>query len=595
MINERLKLLRVLMSEKKIDAYIVPSEDFHQSEYVGEYFKSREFISGFDGSAGMVIVTPTEAHLWTDGRYFTQAEIQLKGSEFILERQGMKGVKSPIQFLSDTLQDGAILGFDGRCVSVGMGDAYEAVIAEKNGQIIYDVDFINQIWNDRPALSTEPAFFLEKKYSGEDSKDKVARIRQEMKKFGADTHIISSLDDVCWIINSRGNDVACSPLILSYAVITMDEFHLFVDKNKFNSEINANLETINAKLHDYNDIYEFVKGIAKDSRVLIDSARLNYALYNNIPKEVKRIDKLNPSQLFKAMKNDVELENIRMAHVKDGIAWAKFMCWIKKNIKDIELTEIEASDKLESYRKEHDTYLWPSFSPISGYREHGAIVHYSATEETNKKLEPASLYLSDTGGNYYEGSSDITRTLALGELNAEEKEHFTLVLKCHANVALAKFLKGTTGHTVDMLAKQPVWERGMDYNHGTGHGVGYLLNVHEGPHSLSYRMNPKRISHPFMPGMVVTDEPGLYIVGKHGIRIESEMIVNRYMETEYGEFFGFEMCTYVPIDLDAIDVSMLNERERGFLNDYHKLVFDTISPYLEGEEKEFLKEYTRAV
>ncbi len=596
MINERIKSLRDLMNENKIDAYIVPSEDFHQSEYVGEYFKAREFITGFSGSAGLAIITMDEAHLWTDGRYFTQANIQLAGSEVNLQKMGVAGVPTPLEYLNDKMSDGATIALDGRCVSVSSGQAYCDMIANKNGKLIYNMDLIDKVWANRPELSKEKAFFLSEQYTGESTESKIARIRKEMLNNGADIHIVCGLDDVCWIMNIRGNDVKFSPLVLTYAIITQNEVHLFADRDKFDEKIMKNLESVNTILHPYDEIYNFVKTLDKNSVVLLDSSKLNYALYNDIPSEIKKVEKSNPSILFKATKNEVELKNIKNAHIKDGIAWTKFMYWIKNNIGKIEITEIGASDKLEDFRKEQDGYLWPSFAPISGYRSNGAIVHYSASEESNATLEPKSLYLSDTGGNYLEGSTDITRTLALGELTEEEKRNYTIVLKSHINLAMAKFLEGTSGYALDILARKPMWELGMNYNHGTGHGVGYLLNIHEAPSGIRYKINPAlNETHPFVKGMIVTDEPGLYIEGRHGIRIENELIVVDYMQTEYGNFFGFEPCTYVPIDLDAVDISLLSDVEKEYLNDYHSNVYSIVSPYLTDEEKDWMKQYTRQI
>lgn len=596
MINERLSKLRSLMSKHNISAYIVPSEDFHQSEYVGDYFKARAFISGFTGSAGMAIITGNEAHLWTDGRYFTQAEIELKNSEYILEKSGTAGVLTPIEFLKRHLKTGENIGFDGRTVSVDGGYSYEELAKAKNSKIIYDLDLVGEVWNDRPSLSKEKAFFLPLKYSGESSESKIKRIRDEMANIGANTHLIASLDDICWILNIRGKDVSFSPLLLSYAVITENDFHFFVDKSKFDNELIDYLNSLKITLHDYDSVYDFVKSFNEKNKILLNPSKLNYTVFKNIPDSSTLIKKMNPSTLFKACKNETELKNIRNSHIKDGVAWVKFMRWLKDNVGKIEITEIDASDKLESFRKEQDGYLWPSFSPISGYGANAAIVHYSASPESEAKLQAKGLYLSDTGGNYYEGSTDITRTLALGELTKEERYHFTLVLKSNLNLGAAKFISGTSGYALDILARKPLWDRGLNFNHGTGHGVGYLLNIHEGPAGIRYAINPAIIDHhPIKEGMVITNEPGIYIAGSHGIRTENEMIAVLDEKTDFGVFMKFETCTYVPIDLDAIDFDLLNDEEKSLLNDYHKKVFDIISPFLSKDEIEWLKHYTRNV
>ncbi len=596
MINERIKSLRSKMKDNGISAYVIPTSDFHQSEYVGEYFKCREYISGFTGSNGLAIVTETEAHLWTDGRYFTQAKAELANSEFILEKMGYPDVPTPIEFLNQSLKDGENIGFDGRTISASAGEEYVELAESKGSNVIYNLDLVGEIWEDRPKMSIEKAFLLDEEYSGESAYSKIARVREAMIELKADTHIISSLDDICWIFNIRGRDVKYSPLLLSYSIITQDDLHLFTDSTKLGEDVKSYLSELGVKLYEYNDIYDFIKTIDEDSNVLLDPDSLNYALYENIPSFADPIRSLNPSFIFKAVKNETELKNIKEAQIKDGIAWAKFMFWIKKNIGRIKITEIDASTKLEDYRKEQENYLFPSFAPISGHGSNGAIIHYSATPETNKTLEPRGLYLSDTGANYKEGTTDITRTLALGEITEEERLHFTLVLKSHINLARAKFLEGTCGYTLDMLARQPIWEKGLNYMHGTGHGVGFLLNVHEGPSSINYGVahNDKQ-NYPLMPGMMITDEPGLYIEGSHGIRTENELIVKLSEKTSFGQFLEFEVYTFVPIDLDAIDTNLLNQDEKDFLNAYHKRIFDIVSPSLEGEELEFLKEYTREI
>ncbi len=596
MINRRISELRAVMKDAKIDAYIIPSEDFHQSEYVGEYFKARAFISGFTDSARLVIVTATEASLWTDGRYFIQAENQLKGSEVILQRMGEPGVPTPEEYLKEKLSKGACIGFDGRVVSLADGKSYQELAQSINGSLVCDVDLIDRIWKDRPPISEEPAFYLDEKYSGESSVQKVERVRQEMKGKDADIHVLSALDDICWLLNIRGNDVKYSPLVLCYAVITSDRVHIFIDEKKITEEISNSFTRLNARIHPYNDIYEFVKTFEANKRVWLDPSKLNFALYRNIPSDVILIELANPSIVFKARKNETEIENIKQAHIKDGVAWARFMYWLKHHIGKIEITEISAAEKLESFRKEQEGYLWASFAPISGYRGNGAIVHYEATPETNKRLEAESLYLSDTGGNYMQGSTDITRTLALGELTAQEKLHFTTVLKCHIGLASANFLEGAAGYALDILARKPLWDMNLDYKHGTGHGIGYLLNIHEGPVGIRYKILPNRSEHhPFEPNMVITNEPGIYIQDQYGIRLENEMIVTKGVENEFGQFLHFEPCTYVPFDLDAVDASLLTEPEKQYLNQYHQMVYATVSPYLPEEEREWLKKYTKTI
>ncbi len=596
MINQRINKLRELMKSSEIDAYIVPTEDFHNSEYVGEYFKSRVYITGFTGSAGTAVITEDKALLWTDGRYFLQAGKELEDSEVILQKMGVEGVPSIVEFLKAELGDSAVLGFDGRCISINSGEEYINLIEEINGSILYDKDLIGEIWEDRPELPKEKAFFLEEKYSGESQESKLKRLRDAMKKEGADVHILNTLDDICWLFNIRGRDVESSPLVLSYAFITMDETHLFVDSKKFDDRINEELAKVNTVIHDYNEIYDFVKDIDGTSKILIDAEKINFTIYQNLPETCEFIFKINPTTVFKAAKNEVELENTRLAQTYDGVAWLKFMKWLKENVGKMEITEIEASDKLESFRKEWESYIEPSFSPISGYGANGAIIHYKANPETQATLKPEGLYLSDTGSHYFEGTTDITRTLALGGLTEEMKYHYTMVLKSHISIAKAVFLKGTLGSSIDILARKPLWDAGLDFKHGTGHGVGYLLNVHEGPARLYHvpNKNPD-LNYPLILGLIITDEPGLYIEGSHGIRIENELIVREHNKTEFGEFYSFEVATYVPYDKEPMLFELLTAEEIDFINDYHQMVYDRLSPYLEGEDLDYLKECTSEI
>lgn len=593
-VPERLSALRALMDERGYDAYMVPTDDNHQSEYVGEHFKARAFITGFTGSAGTAVITKDAAGLWTDGRYFIQAEQQLSGSGVKLFKMGEPGVPTVEEYIADVLPEGGTLGFDGRVVAMGEGQALEAAAAKKNGKIDYSTDLIDKIWEDRPPLSEEPAFALGEEYTGESTQSKLVRIRKAMEEEGANVHIIAALDDVCWTTNLRGNDIEFFPLLLSYAVITKDDMKLYIDERKLTDEMKANLAKDNISLRPYNAIYEDVKELSSDSAILVDPSRLNYALYNNLPKDAKVIEKVNPTVLMKAMKNDTEIKNIINAHIKDGVAVTKFMHWLKKNVGKIEITEISAAEKLEEFRKEQEGYLWQSFEPICGSGEHGAIVHYAATPETNVPVVTDGLFLTDTGGGYMEGSTDITRTFAFGKLSDRMIEDFTTVLLCNLRLARAVFLHGTCGYNLDILARMPAWERGINYNHGTGHGVGYLMNIHEAPSGfrIAIREREKAVIE---AGMVITDEPGIYIEGSHGIRTENELLVREGQKTEYGQFLYFEPITYVPIDLDAVNPDMMTKEDKEQLNEYHAKVYELVSPHLSDEEREWLKEYTRAI
>lgn len=593
-VAERLSALRKCMQDKHIDMYIVPTADFHQSEYVGEHFKARAYITGFTGSAGTAVITLHDAKLWTDGRYFLQAAKELEGTGVTLMKMFEPGVPTIEEYLEAELKSGQTLSFDGRVVSVGEGDAY-ASIAKKNGaKIDYQEDLIDAIWTDRPPLSEEPVWFLEEKYSGESSKSKLSRIRKEMEDAGCDTHIVSTLDDICWTLNIRGNDIDFFPLVLSYAIIKKDRFELYIDERKLDDKLKSILKKDDVILHPYNDIYEDVKKLPENATVLIDKAKLNYAIFNNIPASVSIVNKRNPEILMKALKNPVEVENIKKAEIKDSIAHVRFMKWLKENLGKIRITEMSASEKLDEFRAEMGNFIRDSFEPISSYGPHSAIVHYSSSPETDVELKAGSLYLSDTGAGFYEGSTDITRTYALGEVPEKMKEDFTIVAISNLQLASAKFLQGSTGLTLDILARKPFWDRGLNYNHGTGHGVGYLLNIHEGPAGFRYKYRAGETEE-IQEGMVITDEPGLYIEGSHGIRLENELLARKGVQNEYGQFLYFETITLIPFDLDAINPAILDEENKKLLNAYHKRVYEEIAPYLNEEEKAFLKKYTRAV
>ncbi|WP_075809207.1 aminopeptidase P family protein [Paraclostridium sordellii] len=596
MIKERLAKLREYMSEKNIDAYIIPSSDNHQSEYVGDHFKCREFISGFTGSAGTVVVTMEEAGLWTDGRYFIQAEKELEGSTIKLFKMGEEGVPTTEEYLYESLKEGKTLGFDGRVICAKEGINLEKKLAKKNIKIVYDYDLVGMIWNDRPDLSTAKAFLLDVKYAGETFSSKLNRVRESMKEKNANVHVITTLDDIAWLFNIRGGDVKFNPVVLSYALITLDKVYLFVDKSKLNEEILNELSKENVEIKPYNDIYEFIKTLDKNDKILLDSTKINYAILNNIPSEVEKVDEFNPTMFMKAQKNPIELENIRNSHVKDGVAFTKFMYWLKNNVGKIEISELSASKKLEDLRREQEGFIEPSFGTIAGYRDHAAMMHYSATKESDAKLEASDLFLIDSGGQYFDGTTDITRTIALGKINDELKKHFTAVARGMINLSMAKFLYGVRGYNLDILARIPMWNMGIDYKCGTGHGIGFLLNVHEAPNGFRWRIIPDRFDSAVLEeGMVTTNEPGIYVEGSHGIRTENELVVRKAEKNEYGQFMEFEVVTLAPIDLDAIDPEEMNKEEKAYLNWYHELVYNKVSPFLTEDEKAWLKEYTKAI
>ena len=593
-VSERVEALRKLMAEKGIDAYVVPTADFHQSEYVGEHFKARQFITGFTGSYGTAVITRDDAGLWTDGRYFFQATNEMAGSGIRLMKMFVGDTPSVTEFLADAVPEGGTVGFDGRVLAMGEGQEFEEVLSAKNIKINYSEDLIDQIWEDRPPLSEKPAFFLEEKYSGESTESKLKRVREKMKESGADVHIIASLDDTCWLLNVRGDDIDFFPLMLSYSIVTMDSMELYVDERKLDDQIRAELAKNNVHIHPYNDIYEDIKKLDTSLTAMIDPMKMNYALYKNIP--CKIVEAANPTILMKAMKNPVELENIKEAHIKDGIAITKFMYWVKTRYDKEKITELSSVDKLTSLRAEQEGYIRDSFEPLCAFADHAAMMHYSPSEESDVQLKEGAFFLNDTGGGYYQGSTDITRTFVLGSVDQEMKKYFTAVVRAMMRLSRAKFLYGCYGYNLDILARGPIWDLDLDFQCGTGHGVGYLGNVHEPPTGFRWYIVPsKNEHHQLEEGMVITDEPGIYEDGKFGIRIENEFIVRKGVQNKYGQFMHFETITFAPIDLDGIDPEEMSKDEREWLNNYHKDVYEKIGPHLTDEEREWLKEYTRAI
>lgn len=596
MIQERLQALREEMKKRSIDIYVVPTSDFHESEYVGEHFKARRFITGFTGSAGTAVITLTEAGLWTDGRYFVQAEKQLAGSTVTLYRMGEEGVPKVDEFIEDALEQGGCLGFDGRVVNGSWGRKLAGIAEKKNGTLHVNEDLVDIIWADRPALSKEPLFLLEEKYTGQSTQDKLAKLREKMEEEGANVHILTSLYDIAWLLNIRGGDIESVPVVLSYLVLTNQECIWFLQEEVVDEKIAAYLKENQIVTKPYDAIYDYVPTIAADACVLMNKNTVNYRITSSLNAAIKVVDKPNPTELMKAIKNPTEVENTRMAHVKDGVAFTKFMYWLKTNIGKIPMTEISAADYLEDRRREQEHFIELSFDTICAYGPNAAMMHYAATPESDAELKPEGFLLVDSGGHYFEGTTDITRTMALGSITDEMRLHFTAVCRSNLNLANAKFLYGCSGLNLDILARGPLWDMGIDYKCGTGHGVGYVLNVHEGPNGFRWRVVPERNDNGTLEeGMITTDEPGVYLEGKYGIRTENELVCHKAEKNEYGQFMCFENITYAPIDLDAIDPDEMTGREKKLLNDYHAMVYQTLSPYMTEEENEWLKKYTRAI
>ena len=593
-VNDRITALRERMKEKKIDAYLVPTDDFHASEYVGEYFKCRKYITGFTGSAGTAVIMQDMAGLWTDGRYFIQAAAQLEGTGVDLFKMGEPGVPTIHQFLEEKLGEGMCLGFDGRTISAKEASELSEALGKKGASLSVDYDLAGEVWEDRPALSCEPVMELDVKWAGESRADKCAKIRKAMEEKGADAFVLTSLDDIAWLLNIRGGDVHCCPVVLSYLVMTQKEIKLFANENAFPAEVLDALAKDGVTLLPYDSIYEYVKTFAKDMKVLLCKQKVNSRLVSNIPAEVEILDEENLTLLPKAIKNPVEVENERIAHIRDGVALTKFIYWLKKNVGKIPMTELSAEEKLYSFRAQQENFIDNSFDPIISYGVHAAINHYSATPETDIPIEPRSFLLADTGGNYYEGTTDTTRTIVMGPVTDEQKKFFTAVLRGMLNLGNAKFRYGCTGVNLDYLARGPLWELGQDFNHGTGHGVGYLLNVHEGPNSFRWKVVPGN-NAVLEEGMITSDEPGYYVEDGYGIRHENMIVCKKAEKTQFGQFMCFEFLTMVPFDLDAVVPEQMTAHERELLNNYHAQVYEKISPYLDEDEKAWLKEATRAI
>lgn len=578
------------MQDHAVDAVFIPSSDFHGSEYTGAHFSCRAYFSGFTGSSGTLLILKDWAGLWTDGRYYLQAEQQLRGSGISLMREGLPETPSLEHVLSERLSDGACLAVDGRLLSYKTGRKLQRDLSRKGISLRTDLDLPGLSWPDRPGLSTQPVWLLDDCYAGETREQKLSRVRSAMKKLGADDLCISSLEEIAWLLNLRGGDIPNTPVVLSFLVLSAQDAILFIHPETLSSEIQTTLSQDGIRISPYDSFYDYGATLSENRCVCLDGRRVNEAFVSSLPSTVRILDRPSPIESMKAIKNDTEIENMRLAHRKDGVALTKFLFWLKHKVGQETITERSAADKLESLRRQQDDYLFPSFSPIVAYGEHGAIVHYSATEESNAPLRPQGFLLLDTGGHYLQGTTDCTRTIALGPLSEAMRKHYTAVLRGHLNLANAQFLYGCTGTNLDYLARAPLWAMQLDYQHGTGHGVGYLLSVHEGPNQIRWRATPGAAS--FEAGMITSNEPGLYLAGAYGIRLENLLLCVPRGESAYGRFLGFEALTLVPFDRDAMEVSQLTQEERSLLNRYHDMVYQSLSPFLTNEENDWLLSQT---
>lgn len=580
--KKELELLQGVMRENGVAICIVPTNDFHGSEYINEYFRSRQFISGFTGSAGTLVVCEDSAYLWTDGRYFLQASLQLKESGIELMKTGEPGVPEIDEFLEKNLKEGDVLAFDGRVLACRIGDKYKQ-IADKCGAITkFDLDLPDLVWTERPKLLGNSIWALPETSYGEPFEEKLARVREAMIKSSVNYHLITGLEENAWLYNLRGSDVDRSPIFFSFTLITPDSITLY----KFGDDFDDLLKEKGVTVKSYLDIFEDIKLLPNEAAVLADFDAASYSLIKSIPAPCKIVDGLSPASVFKSVKNHIEIAATKEAHMYDGIAMVNFIYWLKNTVKKQSLTEISASDHLESLRRAQPGFIDLSFDTIAGYMSNGAIIHYSATPESDTSLEANGFILVDSGGQYLKGTTDITRTIALGALTYKMKEYYTAVLRGHLDLAMAKFKAGTTGCDLDYLARKALQEIGLDYNHGTGHGVGHVLSVHEGPQRISKLPNKYKLE----PGMITSDEPGVYIEGEFGIRIENEILCKE-ADGNADELY-FEMLTLCPYEPDAIISERLTEEERSYLNDYHKMVYSKLAPLLEPEVRNWLRKVT---
>ena len=590
-VKERIASLRETLKLMGLKAFIVPSTDPHMSEYVASHWEARQWISGFTGSAGTIVVTEKEAGLWTDSRYFLQASEQLQGTGIDLYKEKLPETPSIAEFLKSRLSKGDVVGIDGQVFSLSTAKAMRKELGEKDIELRSVADPFKSIWKDRPPIPQNPIFILPIQYAGEGCQEKVVRIRQQMEKDNIDVILITALDEIAWVLNLRGSDVHCNPVYISYLLISHRDVKLFIDERKLTPEVKSYLNDCEVKVYPYIDFYSDLEQNTCVDKVLADPAFLNYAIYQGLSSHSELIERKTYVAFMKAIRNQTEIDNLHHAMVKDGVAMVKFLKWLDTEADIYHETEMSVDRQLRSFRAAQADYIGESFDTIAGYGVHGAIVHYEATPETDAALEPRGFLLLDSGAQYLDGTTDITRTIPLGYLTLEEKEDYTLILKGHIDLAMAVFPEHTRGSQLDILARQPIWQRRMNYLHGTGHGVGSFLNVHEGPHSIRMEDNPITLQ----AGMVVTDEPGIYKAGSHGVRTENILLVVPAGEGMFGNYLQFETVTLCPIDKRPIVLELLSTDEIDWLNRYHAKVYEKLSPYLDKAEQDWLRSVTTAL
>lgn len=646
-IRQRIRMMRTAMREMRIDYYLVPTADFHNSEYVNDYFKAREFLSGFTGSNGTLVISQEEAGLWTDGRYYVQAQRELEGTEIRLFRMNEEGVPDIPAYLCQHMWEGQSLGFDGRVVDAGFGKRLEAALSEKRIRFAYERDVVDTIWQERPAFPCSRAEIVPERYCGESVREKLSRVREKMRAHRASCFFLSRLDDLMWLFNLRGSDVACNPVLMSYGFITESDAWLFLQAQSLHRETIDSMRDSQVQIRDYRVILPFLReylfggngsvsaggygsgrgGARNRGLLLCDSRNISYSMYRLFREYGNYVERSNPTELMKAVKTDTELEFIRKIYLKDSVAVTKFIYWIKNAVNGqmaedqtaedqaadsqpmdsqslesgdqetpaCRLTEYTAAQYLDDLRRAIPEFLDSSFPTISAYMENAAMMHYEADPQACSQLEARGMLLVDSGGQYLGGTTDVTRTIVLGELSQEMKEHYTAVATGMLRLARAQFLHGCTGRNLDILARSPLWDRGLDYKCGTGHGIGYMLNVHEGPHNIRWKYQEGIPETVLEEGMLVTDEPGVYLEGKYGIRIENVLEIRKSLKNEEGQFMQFAPLTWVPLDLDGILPEQMPEQERLALNAYHRDVREKLSPYLTEEENAWLETATREI
>ncbi|MBF0649789.1 aminopeptidase P family protein [Dysgonomonas sp. GY75] len=585
-IHKRLNSLRKFMEEKGLHAFIIPSTDSHLSEYPASHWASREWISGFTGSAGTVVVTREKAGLWTDSRYFLQAASELNGTGIDLFKDGLPQTPAIDEWLASELGKGDYIGIDGNVYAAKEAFSLTHKLNMKGLHLISDYDPFDTIWHYRPEIPKNPFFVLPEKYTGEPARKKIARICDSVEKNGAESLLVASLDTIAWIFNIRGNDVKCNPVTVSYAYISRNETVLFIDPKKLSDETTSYLKTEGVTIAEYSKVYDYVSKIK--TSVCLDSSKITFSLYNTIPTENRVVDIPSPADLMKSIKNEAEIQGFNNAMERDGVALVRFFMWLEKAVPEGGVTEIMIPEKLVEYRSQQDNFVGESFDTISGYGPNGAIVHYHVSPESSVEIKPEGFLLVDSGAQYFDGTTDITRTVAVGPLTEQMKKDYTMVLKGHISLATAIYPQGTRGSQLDILARKSMWDNGINYLHGTGHGIGHFLNVHEGPQSIRMNENPTTLQI----GMVTSNEPGLYRAGKYGIRTENLILTQHETTTEFGDFYSFKTLTLCPIDTTPVVKEMLTKEEIIWLNEYHKFVYDRLSPLLTEEEKGWLKEKT---